>query len=114
MKNVIKRRAGLRIPKCFHTCIKTLLFLLLIIKAGGFLLLNVAAYDPYPKCLNGDSNYILCDGHMGYAWYVNKSLLTMQKYEAPQYIIAVNVVTVLNADRGNTTISQVKNISTFL
>ena len=45
----------------------------------------------YPTHLNGNANYILVDGHMGTAWYVDKSSLVVQKYEPPQYIIAVNV-----------------------
>ena len=65
------------------------------------------AYNPYPMNLGGDSNFILCDGHMGKAWYVDKSSLNVQKYEPPQYIIAVNVVSVNQADQGNTEISHV-------
>lgn len=103
----------MRIKKCFNAYIKTLLFLLVFIEAVGFLPLNAAADNLYPDYLNGDSNYILCDGHMGYAWYVDRSSLTVQKYEPPQYIIAVNVVTVPNADRGNTAISEVKTYRFF-
>ena len=103
----------MRTKKCFNTCIKTLLFLLVFIETAGFLPLNAAAYDPYPECLNGDSNYIICAGRMDYAWYVDRSSLTVQKYEPPQYIIAVNVVTVPNADRGNTAISEVKTYRFF-
>lgn len=103
----------MRIKKCFNAYIKTLLFLLVFIEAVGFLPLNAAADNLYPDYLNGDSNYILCDGHMGYAWYVDRSSLTVQKYEPPQYIIAVNVVTVPNADRGNTAISEVRTYRFF-
>ena len=51
----------------------------------------------YPTHLNGNANYILVDGHMGTAWYVDKSSLVVQKYEPPQYIIAVNVVSARSA-----------------
>ena len=64
----------MRIKKCFNAYIKTLLFLLVFIEAVGFLPLNAAADNLYPDYLNGDSNYILCDGHMGYAWYVDDSV----------------------------------------
>jgi hypothetical protein len=46
----------------------------------------------YPDHLNGDRNYIMVDGHMGTAWYVDRSSLNVQKYAPPEYIIAVNVV----------------------
>lgn len=65
------------------------------------------AYDPYPNHLGGDDNYILVDGHMGVAWYLDRSSLYVEKYEPPQYIIAVNVCQVNGADRGNTAISRV-------
>lgn len=71
------------------------------------------AYQPYPEYLGGDSNFILCDGKMGVAWYVDRSSLAVEKYEPPQYIIAVNVVTVNDADRGNTEISKVKTLRFF-
>lgn len=68
----------------------------------------VGAYTHYPEHLNGDSNFILCDGHMGVAWYVDRSSLVVEKYDPPQYIIDVNVCTVQDADRGNTAISYVR------
>lgn len=71
------------------------------------------ALASYPTHLGGDSNFILCDGHMGTAWYVDRSSLNVEKYAAPQYIIAVNVVSVNDADRGNTSISRVKTYRFF-
>lgn len=50
------------------------------------------SFANYPSHLNGDSNFILVDGHMGVAWYVDRSSLNVQKYAPPEYIIAVNVV----------------------
>ena len=71
------------------------------------------AYNPYPIYLDGDHNFILCDGHMGGAWYVDRSSLIVQKYEPPQYIIAVNIVSVDQADAGNTSISNVRTYRFF-
>lgn len=71
------------------------------------------AYNPYPEYLGGDSTFILCDGHMGTAWYVDRSSLVVGKYAPPQYILAVNVVTVNNADQGNTAISRVETLRFF-
>ena len=74
-----------------------------------FLLGNVAwASNIYPQHLGGNSNFILVDGHMGTAWYLDRSSLYVEKYAPPQYIIVANVCTVNNADRGNTTISKVQ------
>ena len=77
------------------------------------MMISTAFASPYPDHLNGDPNYILCDGHMGVAWYVDRSSLNVQKYAPPQYIIAVNVVTVPDADKGSTAISQVKTYRFF-
>ena len=77
------------------------------------LMISTAFASPYPDHLNGDPNYILCDGHMGVAWYVDRSSLNVQKYAPPQYIIAVNVVTIPDADKGSTAISQVKTYRFF-
>ena len=77
------------------------------------MMMSTTFASPYPDHLNGDPNYILCDGHMGVAWYVDRSSLNVQKYAPPQYIIAVNVVTVPDADKGSTAISQVKTYRFF-
>lgn len=60
-------------------------------------LLAGTVFANYPAHLNGNSNFILVDGHMGRAWYVDKSSLVVQKYEPPIYIIAVNVITAESA-----------------
>ena len=66
-----------------------------------FLFLAVAAlpsaHANYPTYLNGDGNFILVDGHMGTAWYVDRSSLVVQSYNPPSYIIAVNVVSAHSA-----------------
>ena len=63
----------------------------------------------FPTHLNGDSNFILLatQPQSGTAWYADRSSLVVQKYEPPQYIIAINVCMVPNADKGNTSISNV-------
>lgn len=76
------------------------LFLWLAI--GGIVIVGA---ESYPVYLNGDRNYILCDAYKETAWYLDRSSLNVQKYDPPQYIIAVNVVTVPDADRGGTDIS---------
>ena len=67
----------------------------------------------YPKFLGDDPNYILCDGQMGVGWYVDRSSLNVEKYDPPQYIISVDVVTVNDADRGNTDIRESKTFRFF-
>lgn len=66
------------------------------------------AYNPYPTHLGDDNNYILCDGHMGAAWYVDRSSLVAQAYNPPYYKLAINVVYVPKADRGGTNIANVR------
>ena len=74
---------------------KKILFLLL------FLFLAVTTspttFANYPAYLNGDRNFILVDGHMGTAWYVDRSSLAVQSYNPPSYIIAVNVISAQSA-----------------
>lgn len=68
----------------------------------------LASESAYPDHLNGNPNYIFCDGHMGYGSYIDRSSLNVQQYKPPIYIIAVNVVTVPDADMGKTKISDVR------
>ena len=67
------------------------IFLLLALTASP------EAHANYSTYLNEDRNFILVDGHMGTAWYVDRSSLTVQRYEPPDYIIAVNVVSAQSA-----------------
>lgn len=90
--------------------------LILMIFLGVFVFLgfgNNSVSASYPTYLGGNSNYVLVDGHMGVAWYLDRSSLVVQKYAPPQYIIAVNVGKVNDADRGNTSISDVKTFRFF-
>lgn len=75
---------------------------------GVIMMMLASVAVAYPDHLNGDSNYILCDGHMGTGYYVNRSSLNVKQYKPPIYIIAVNVATVPDADMGKTKISDVK------
>lgn len=84
------------------------LFLWLAI--GGIVIVGA---ESYPVYLNGDRNYILCDAYKETAWYLDRSSLNVQKYDPPQYIIAVNVVTVPDADRGGTDINGVRTFRFF-
>lgn len=88
--------------------------LFLILMAFCTLLISgTALAEGYTNYLNGDSNFIFVDGHMGSASYLDRSSLAVEKYAPPQYIIAVNVCTVPNADKGNTAISKVKTYRFF-
>ena len=71
-------------------------FLMLMI-AVFVLSLAAATSANYPMYLNGDRNFIRCDGHMGTAWYVDASSLNVLRYEPPEYVIAVDVVTARSA-----------------
>lgn len=71
--------------------IMSLLFSLMVLSIAAIASAN------YPSYLNGDKNYILVDGHMGTAWYVDRSSLKVQKYAPPEYTIDVNVVTARSA-----------------
>ncbi len=76
--------------------------LTMILFVGCCFLCSTAWASGYPDYLNGDRNFLLCGGHMGVGWYVDKSSLVVQQYNPPVYQIAVNVLIVENADRGNT------------
>lgn len=55
------------------------------------------SFANYPTHLNGDKNYILVDGHMGVAWYVDRSSLKVKQYLPPHYIITIEVVSAESA-----------------
>lgn len=63
---------------------------------------------PYPVFLNGDPNYILVDGHMGGAWYlIRSSVQREESRKGPnEWDIACDIVSVVDADKGNTTIGK--------
>lgn len=61
----------------------------------------------YPDYWRNDKNFPLVWGHMGTAQYMDKTSLVVQRYDPPNYVIAVNVITVYGADSGNTEIARV-------
>ncbi len=68
------------------------------------------AFAEYPTYLKGNRSYILCGGHMGVGWYLDKSSLVVKESNAPHYLIAVDVVEVANADRDQTRITHRNNL----
>ena len=71
--------------------------IIMLLVGISMLALPAAVSANYPTYLNGDRNFIRCDGHMGTAWYVDASSLNVLRYEPPEYVIAVNVVTARSA-----------------
>lgn len=66
------------------------------------LMFSAVAVVSYPTYLGGDRKLILCGGHMGVGWYLDKSSLVVQKYDPPVYRIVVNILMIEDDDRGNT------------
>ena len=65
------------------------------------LLINSTVFaSNYPDYLNNNRNYILCGGHQGVGWYIDRSSLVVKKYNPPYYLIAVNVVRALLSSNG--------------
>ena len=63
------------------------LLLLMTLIFSIFLSNSAIAGGIYADHLNGDPNFILVDGHMSSAWYIDRSSLVVQKYAPPQYIM---------------------------
>ena len=74
------------------------------------LLFSSVAMADYPEYLGGDKNYVLFDGIQGLGRYFDKKTLNVEKYAPPSYIIAIDYVSVKDADRGNTKISDRRRI----
>ena len=68
---------------------------------------NIKTDVGYPVYLNGDSNYILVDGHMGGAWYlIRNSIQRKESLKGPnEWDIHCDIVSVTDADKGKTSIS---------
>ncbi len=60
----------------------------------------------YPYYLNGDPNCLLVAGHMGSAWYLVKNSIKSTALSSNERTIVVDVVSVSNADKGNTTVDR--------
>lgn len=67
----------------------------------------------YPYYLNGDPNYILVSGHMGSASYLVKNSIRSTALSSNERTIVVDVVGVVNADKGNTAVSGRKTYSYY-
>lgn len=63
----------------------------------AILMVSSVAFANYPRFLNGDENYILVDGHMGIAWYLDRSSIDVLAEDPPGYFIEVTVVTAKSA-----------------
>lgn len=87
---------------------RKVIFLLTLVFTLSF---SCVAFASYPDHLDGNPNFILCNGKMGTGYYVDRSSLNVQRYAPPTYIIAVNVVGVPDADMGKTDISDVYSYS---
>ena len=62
----------------------------------------------YPFFLNSDPNCILVAGHMGGAWYLVKNSIKCTALSGSERIITADVVSVSNADKGNTVVNSRK------
>ena len=71
----------------------------------------VSFYSVFTMVPKGKHPIAVC---MGTAWYVDRTSLTVQKYDPPIYMIAINVVRVDQADEGNTSIADVKTSRFFI
>lgn len=67
----------------------------------------------YPYYLNGDPNCILVAGHMGSAWYVVRNSIKSTVISSYERTIIVDVISVANADKGNTAVGGRKTYSYY-
>ena len=50
---------------------KSLKNFFMLLSMLSIMMCSCTAFANYPTHLYGDKNFILCDGHMGSAWYVD-------------------------------------------
>lgn len=72
------------------------LFMLIFSLAG-----LCSAGNLYPDHLNGDANYILCDGHMGVGWYLQRDSVKKEENIEGNSVISFNLLTVYDAGKDN-------------
>ena len=65
----------------------------MIVLSMVMLTIECCAYPLYPQTLD-DGNLVAVDAHMGVAEYADRSSVVVQKYEPPDYQIAINIVAV--------------------
>ena len=70
------------------------------------IILSVSIAFASPQHLNGDSNYIKCDTKQAYTYYVDAKTLNVEEYAPPKYQLAIDIVMVENAEKGNTQIAN--------
>ena len=59
---------------------------------------NVVSADKlFPDHLNGDLNFVICDGHMDCGYYIIKDSIAVISEDYPEYIISVDIAAVPNA-----------------
>ena len=83
--------------------------IVLIIIALCMMVVSHTVFASYPKYLGENKNYIICAGHHGIGYYIDRSSLDVEKYNPPHYIIAVKVAIVEDADKGKTQIQSFQN-----
>ena len=74
----------------------TAVFLLIVSLAG-----ICSAGSNYPAHLNGDPNYILCDGHMGIGWYLQRDSVKEEENAQDNLVLSFNLLTVYNPGEEN-------------
>ena len=79
-----------------------------IVILSVILIQSAASATVYPKYLDGDRNYILFDGFQGVGRYLVRDSLKVKVDAPPAYVIAVDWVSVNDADRNSTAISPGK------
>ena len=88
MEKAVKLTGGRRLKK-----IKLLLLILTMV------MMSVVGYAEtiYPETMN-NGNLVLVDGGMGVGKYVDRSSVSVQRYEPPYYQIAINIVNIRFSD----------------
>ena len=71
--------------------------LLIVVLMTMLMAVMFCAEANYPQTLNND-NLVLVDARMGYAQYVDRSSVSVQRYEPPDYQIAINIVSIKFSD----------------
>ena len=72
---------------------KKAVILLIMVLTMLMISVKCCAYPLYPQTLD-NGNLVAVDAHMGVADYADRSSVVVQKYEPPDYQIAINIVAV--------------------
>lgn len=89
--------------------ISALLFAILVVFAG----MTCRAAEVNSNYLNGNKNFPMIDWKQGVSSFLDKSSLVCERYDPPYYILAVNVLYVDHADKGNTTPNVIRTFRIF-